>query len=162
MVIKSCYKRGNNSPIWIYMEGCYEVNVVRKRWYGMRIRSILHVSPISQVLFWYSEITQNTTHTKKNITMFTNNRGWCNPIRQVSSDSEDVELKDSDSGNVRGSDFSIGHSYTTWKPRYSIGDATKCKRHALKRFCRPKNGMITESDIMTKNAPFKRRNNLLA
>ena len=45
--------------------------------------------------------------------MFTNNKGWCNPIRQVSSDNVDVELKDSDSGNVIESDVSIGHSYTT-------------------------------------------------
>ena len=58
--------------------------------------------PINHVLFWYNDINQNTTQTKKNMIIFTNTNGWCNPTRHVKSITFGVETNESRRGEVIG------------------------------------------------------------
>lgn len=95
-------------------------------------------SPISHVLFWISDIIQNKTHIKKNITMFTKAIGWNSPTRHVNSDKDVTVDRDSARGSVIGTRPSAEQSKMTWNPKKTIGTATECMRIAFTMFFRPK------------------------
>ena len=98
-------------------------------------------SPISHVLFWTKDSSQNTTHISMNITMLTKTKGWNNPTRHVSSVRFEFAI-DSERGKVIGWWRSTGQSLCMWEPKRTIGTATETMSIAFTRFVRLKNDDI--------------------